>query len=452
MAARKTTSKKTTRPKAARTKAATAKTARSKTTAKKATPRKSARKKSTAKKTAPLKTARKRGASATTRGRTGWKKPATTPGTNIDAAPAPEVAGGATARPAGESELAGRGPSWWSRSLDATVPGSPVAPEYRRELEDPDPTPTPSSTPIPVGIFTSPTQSTAQDTAVEDPDAIEPEVSEDDDPQPHTNTPAPDLQTLDPPSEQPAPTAAADPIVDEVELRPKLMPQVVLPPDTAAPEPSEPEAPETEETAAPETPPVDIAALDTALAAEVEDLLQGDCESVDELLDSAFDEPVPQTIEPPAASDVPPAILEDDVPAVVEPHEFLETIDTGGDAGQEPSAAQQPTPTPAVVPESDPVTEPSAADDAPEPTEPTEPTEPPQPSELSESPEPTESKESVSQPAPGKPPLIITVLQRVNYPMRLLPRSTRVIVDWVAWSLILWVPVVWVIAILVIGR
>jgi len=48
--------------------------------------------------------------------------------------------------------------------------------------------------------------------------------------------------------------------------------------------------------------------------------------------------------------------------------------------------------------------------------------------------------------------LIITVLRRLNYPLRLLPPSTRVIVDWVAWSLILWVPVVWVIAILVIGR
>ena len=86
------------------------------------------------------------------------------------------------------------------------------------------------------------------------------------------------------------------------------------------------------------------------------------------------------------------------------------------------------------------MTAPSAADDAPEASE---------HQEVAEQPEPAEP---LSKPAPGGLPFIITVLQRLDFPLRFLPSSMRVIVDWVAWSLIFWVPVVWVIAILVIGR
>jgi hypothetical protein len=46
----------------------------------------------------------------------------------------------------------------------------------------------------------------------------------------------------------------------------------------------------------------------------------------------------------------------------------------------------------------------------------------------------------------------VTVLQGLNYPLRVLSPSSRTVVDWVAWSLIFWVPVVWAIAIVVVGR
>ena len=52
------------------------------------------------------------------------------------------------------------------------------------------------------------------------------------------------------------------------------------------------------------------------------------------------------------------------------------------------------------------------------------------------------------RPRAGAP--LVRVLQWMNAPRRHLPPSARVIVDWVALSLIFWVPIVWLFALLVV--
>ena len=46
---------------------------------------------------------------------------------------------------------------------------------------------------------------------------------------------------------------------------------------------------------------------------------------------------------------------------------------------------------------------------------------------------------------------MVRVLEGVNYPLRLLPDPARQIVDWIALTLVFWVPITWVIALFVIG-
>ncbi len=45
-------------------------------------------------------------------------------------------------------------------------------------------------------------------------------------------------------------------------------------------------------------------------------------------------------------------------------------------------------------------------------------------------------------------PIAVPVLRRVNYPLRYVPQNLRPIVDWIALSLLFWVPIVWAIALL----
>ncbi|MEE9130078.1 MAG: hypothetical protein V3T84_08675 [Phycisphaerales bacterium] len=45
-------------------------------------------------------------------------------------------------------------------------------------------------------------------------------------------------------------------------------------------------------------------------------------------------------------------------------------------------------------------------------------------------------------------PVAVPVLRRVNYPLRYVPQTLRPIVDWIALSLLFWVPIVWAIALL----
>ena len=43
-------------------------------------------------------------------------------------------------------------------------------------------------------------------------------------------------------------------------------------------------------------------------------------------------------------------------------------------------------------------------------------------------------------------PAVIAALVGLNYPLRLLPDPLRQIVDWIALTLIFWVPIVWALA------
>jgi hypothetical protein len=49
-------------------------------------------------------------------------------------------------------------------------------------------------------------------------------------------------------------------------------------------------------------------------------------------------------------------------------------------------------------------------------------------------------------------PVIRAVLGVLNYPLRFVPPPVRPIVDWIALSLVFWVPIVWIVALFVIGR
>jgi hypothetical protein len=58
---------------------------------------------------------------------------------------------------------------------------------------------------------------------------------------------------------------------------------------------------------------------------------------------------------------------------------------------------------------------------------------------------------AAARPKPSKSPLI-AVLATFNYPLRGLPPPARRIVGWIAASLLLWVPIVWLIAIYFVGK
>jgi hypothetical protein len=53
---------------------------------------------------------------------------------------------------------------------------------------------------------------------------------------------------------------------------------------------------------------------------------------------------------------------------------------------------------------------------------------------------------------PQAHPPLVRALQWMNAPRRSLPPPARVIVDWVALSLVFWVPVVWLFALFLVGR
>jgi hypothetical protein len=44
------------------------------------------------------------------------------------------------------------------------------------------------------------------------------------------------------------------------------------------------------------------------------------------------------------------------------------------------------------------------------------------------------------------------VLQAMSFPLRFVPPSLRPMVDWIALSLVFWVPIVWIVVLFVMGR
>ena len=56
------------------------------------------------------------------------------------------------------------------------------------------------------------------------------------------------------------------------------------------------------------------------------------------------------------------------------------------------------------------------------------------------------------EPAERPEPVLVKLLATLNYPLRGLSPTMRTLVDWIALSLIFWVPIVWLIALMIVGR
>ena len=136
---------------------------------------------------------------------------------------------------------------------------------------------------------------------------------------------------------------------------------------------------------------------------------------------------------------------EDELERLLEERD-LEGAETTREAGADlPAAAEGVSHTPAPLEENPAPPDEPLAEPVPEP---------PAPPPADDMPEPVQVELAKNEePAPrGTPPKLVRLLAAMNYPVRLLPPPARAVVDWIALSLIFWVPIVWLIAILVVGR
>ncbi len=240
-----------------------------------------------------------------------------------------------------------------------------------------------------------------------------------------------------------------------------------------------------------------VEAADTELASEVENLLEGDFESVEQMLGGHLDEEaadistagvtdpsVPDPVLTPTGMDpaVEPAGLE--TPSHPQPEELPEE----GPAPQTPGLARESGPAAQKAaeqerqggpeapkageeerqgrPEAQRAAEPERQgrrEDAP----PASPSVTVLPENLATALGTGEKRtlDSAVEPRAGTPaalessslwarvePGVVTLFEWVNYPIRLLPQSGRPVISWLALSLLFWAPIVWVIALLVVGR
>ncbi|MEE8507711.1 MAG: hypothetical protein V3T07_01490, partial [Myxococcota bacterium] len=178
-------------------------------------------------------------------------------------------------------------------------------------------------------------------------------------------------------------------------------------------------APPPPEPASASTDAVDLAEIDQAIADDLDGLVPGGYESVDDVLQGVFEE---------VATLVQEA---ENAPAVV--HPAAET--KPADPGETPPAAA-PAPSEAATPK------PAKTDRDPAPPADA----PPEPTERM-----VELKRKARSVWSAVEPTVVVVLKGANYPLRFLPDPVRQIVDWIALTLVFWVPITWVIALLVIG-
>jgi hypothetical protein len=478
-------------------KKATGKTTRAASAKKKkasrATPaKKAARTKKTKKKTTK-KTAGKAAAKKTTRAaapKGSKRKPArAAPETPDPAVAAPDPPslppGGFPDATGGERALLGRGPWWWLASLSKTMPEAPDAASFRRDhaVESDAPKLQPGAPVTPVSLAAPmPGEGDAAEApgAATDQDAVEPP----DAPDPPGAAQRPESQVSQEISGTSQPddfddTDDIDELMEAIEALEALeapdspqAPQPAPAVEAEAPEPTA-EAPpldEVEEPAAPEAAPVDeslqaaavegppsagpadpeetLERLDDELANNVDKMLHGEFESVDELLEGEFNEPAP-------VGDGPDKAVGTSAETGVESE-----IAVAAHASEPPAAPiDAPDPEPVVDPadfidlhEPDPEPAPADAEEAPIPAD--------EPEVLAEpDPEPELQPEPVAAAAapehgvrPQAPRSLVRALVWMNAPRRRLPPPARVIVDWVALSLVFWVPIVWLFALIVVGR
>ncbi len=226
-----------------------------------------------------------------------------------------------------------------------------------------------------------------------------------------------------------------------------------------------------------------VETADTELAGEIENLLEGDFESVEQMLEVNQDE---------LAADVATAGVPD------QPAPDLQQSSGGLDSAVEMAGSDQPLnaqpeelkeewpapQTPGLVEESDPEAPKAgeqerqggpaaqrAADQERQGRRDAAPPASPSVTVLPEHLPPAlgagdkRTLDSVVEPMAGTPvglepstlwarvePGVGALFEWVNYPMRFLPQSGRPVINWLALSLLLWAPIVWLIALLVVGR
>jgi hypothetical protein len=229
--------------------------------------------------------------------------------------------------------------------------------------------------------------------------------------------------------------------------------------------------------------PTTIAELDRALAANLDAALQDHDAIVQEVLEGVFEEQatIVQNIEDPPVVEAPVEIAPRPATAPPAPTQALgpakpnPLVDVAAVAVA-PPVPPQPPPLP-IPSAAEPIAERPVASQAPMP-EPAMAQKPPQ-DYVNEPPVTPISTgagatigpvqpNSVARQAPAELPalvveskprispmklaaklarLLVPVLVMVNYPLRLIPGSMRTAVDWVALSLLVWVPIVWIMVI-----
>ena len=242
--------------------------------------------------------------------------------------------------------------------------------------------------------------------------------------------------------------------------------------DTAAPPDETEAASESIEAAAP-PPDEDLAEIDKTLAAEVAELIEGVGDSPEGAANDDLGEPAasagdsePQMnqsevqSEDPTSSDAvddiaEPAALDSERAAESET-DFTMDVQESAEAESQPEAeasnefADEPEPesAPEAQVESEPPSQDeaeskraSAKDDEEDPRA-------PQTEELKEAAVAAVRFARLHGALQRIEPVAVPVLRRVNYPLRYVPQTMRPIVDWIALSLLFWVPIVWAIALL----
>ena len=242
--------------------------------------------------------------------------------------------------------------------------------------------------------------------------------------------------------------------------------------DTAAP-PGETEAASESIEAAAALPDEDLAEIDKTLAAEVAELIEGVGDSPEGAANDDLGEPAasagdsePQMnqsevqSEDPTSSDAvddiaEPAALDSERAAESET-DFTMDVQESAEAESQPEAeasnefADEPEPesAPEAQVESEPPSQDeaeskraSAKDDEEDPRA-------PQTEELKEAAVAAVRFARLHGALQRIEPVAVPVLRRVNYPLRYVPQTMRPIVDWIALSLLFWVPIVWAIALL----
>ncbi|MCH7846776.1 MAG: hypothetical protein IIB53_00310 [Planctomycetes bacterium] len=242
--------------------------------------------------------------------------------------------------------------------------------------------------------------------------------------------------------------------------------------DTAAPPGETEAASESIEAAAP-PPDEDLAEIDKTLAAEVAELIEGVGDSPEGAANDDLGEPAasagdsePQMnqsevqSEDPASSDAvddiaEPAALDSERAAESET-DFTMDVQESAEAESQPEAEASnefaDEPEPESAPEAQVESEPPSQDEA----------ESKRASAKDDEEDPRASQtEELKEAAVAAvrfarlhgalqriEPVAVPVLRRVNYPLRYVPQTMRPIVDWIALSLLFWVPIVWAIALL----